>query len=791
MSTYPKINTKTNKYNLRNNNRRLKKNKPDSSSSESDSSTGSEDDSDYETLDDESEKSSSQSSSNHSRKNSNEGSEDNADYDSVELHKYLSKIFPSKYMNDKVKKDKKKFKKRGKPEPTSDTDESEDESIQKIKTRLKMNSSSKRKSKQKGKKRENSEDDNDEDEESDYDRKPKSRVKSRVKSKGKDKKSKSHSSSDETSDTDTSDSDYNENEDEINIVFKLNSNLDNEYYEEFYNEKEMKLDNEKEECGSEDEKMFMKEKYEKISESSNNNENADTTPSSPSKSKSKGKDKKSKHRKSKHADTESGSNESDEDNVDVTDVEEEYLDLIELKKHLSEKIKNKPHSKLLKNALSKCKEEINKLIKSARFKNTRSYYRLINNDKKNTNEIDYFKKKLSNKEQIHIVNDLKEINKNMYVEKPYRLSILQSSMPPKLKAIALQKLNMLKTMEPGDSEYHKIKNWVDTFMKIPFDVHKNLSISMSDGKEVCSNFIKNAKHILDECVYGLEDAKMQIMQMLGQWIANPASIGSAIAIKGPPGTGKTSLIKDGVSKILGREFAFIALGGAGDSSFLEGHSYTYEGSTWGKIVQILIETKCMNPVIYFDELDKISNSPRGQEIIGVLTHLIDTSQNTQYHDKYFSEVDFDLSKCLFIFSYNDETLVNPILKDRMYCIQTNGYQAKEKIVIARNYLLPKIREQVNFQKDEIIIPDETINHIITTSGFTNTEDGVRNLKRCLEIIHTKLNLFRLVDLDNNNDLFKHLNLKVTFPFTVTKDNIDIILKSDLNQRQSLFNSMYI
>jgi ATP-dependent Lon protease len=314
---------------------------------------------------------------------------------------------------------------------------------------------------------------------------------------------------------------------------------------------------------------------------------------------------------------------------------------------------------------------------------------------------------------------------------------------------------------------------------------------MSDGKEKCSEFIKNAKQTLDQCVYGLEDAKMQIMQMLGQWIANPASIGSAIAIKGPPGTGKTSLIKDGVSKILGREFAFIALGGAGDSSFLEGHSYTYEGSTWGKIVQILIDSKCMNPVIYFDELDKISNSARGQEIIGILTHLIDTSQNSQYHDKYFSEVDFDLSKCLFIFSYNDETLVNPILKDRMYCIQTSGYQAKEKVVIARNYLLPKIREQVNFNDSDIIIPDETINHIISTSGFTSTEDGVRNLKRCLEIIHTKLNLFRLVDLENDADLFKQLNLKVTFPFTVTKDNIDIILKSDLNQRQSLFNSMYI
>jgi ATP-dependent Lon protease len=174
---------------------------------------------------------------------------------------------------------------------------------------------------------------------------------------------------------------------------------------------------------------------------------------------------------------------------------------------------------------------------------------------------------------------------------------------------------------------------------------------MEDGMDKCSEFIQNAKNRLDECVYGLEDAKMQIMQMLGQWITNPSAMGTAIAIKGAPGTGKTSLVKDGISKILGREFVFIPLGGMGDSSFLEGHSYTYEGSMWGKIVQILIDSKCMNPVIYFDELDKISDTPRGQEIIGILTHLTDTTQNSQFHDKYFSEIDFDLSKCLFIFSY--------------------------------------------------------------------------------------------------------------------------------------------
>ena len=100
-------------------------------------------------------------------------------------------------------------------------------------------------------------------------------------------------------------------------------------------------------------------------------------------------------------------------------------------------------------------------------------------------------------------------------------------------------------------------------------------------------------------VYGLDNVKLQVMQMLGQWISNPKAVGSAMAIHGPMGTGKTTLVKDGISKILGREFIFIALGGATDSSFLEGHSYTYEGSSWGKIVDLLMQCRTMNPIIYF------------------------------------------------------------------------------------------------------------------------------------------------------------------------------------------------
>jgi ATP-dependent Lon protease len=519
----------------------------------------------------------------------------------------------------------------------------------------------------------------------------------------------------------------------------------------------------------------MKEKYEPVE-----------MPKKDEKSSSKDVNKKSKRNKNDKEPKKT--DDKKKEDVEMTDVEQEYLDLVETKKTLTTQLHKKPKSKILLNAISECDKSIKKLVKKARIKNAKNYHKLIHDDSQNTNEIDYFKKKLSNKEQLSIMKDLKEINSYINIEKPYRLSLLQSKIPAKFKAMALQKLNVLKSMDPSDSEYYKMKNWVDTFMRIPFCKYKNLSVKLEDGLDVCHEFMENAKNQLDNCVYGLNDAKLQIMQMIGQWISNPGSLGTAIAINGPPGTGKTSLVKEGISKILGREFTFIALGGSGDSSFLEGHSYTYEGSSWGKIVQILIDSKCMNPVIYFDELDKISDTPRGEEIIGILTHLTDTSQNSQFHDKYFSGIDFDLSKCLFIFSYNDESKVNSILKDRMYRIQTKGYDAKEKLIIAKDYLLPKIREQVSFTADEVIIPDETIQYIVSNKALTKEESGVRNLKRCLEIIHTKLNLFRLVKPSTslfNNDM----TLEVSFPMTVTKNVVDVLIKNEEHQNQSML-AMY-
>ena len=406
-------------------------------------------------------------------------------------------------------------------------------------------------------------------------------------------------------------------------------------------------------------------------------------------------------------------------------------------------------------------------------KNDRIFKKLLR-DKNSGNDYTFFSK-LEQDVQVKLIKEAREVNKISQIDAPYRISILQSEIPHVFKSIALKKLNALKYMEPGSGEFYKIKNWVDAFMRIPFNSYRTLPVTITDGVDKCHEFMENAQKTLDDAVYGLDDAKMQIMQMLGQLVTNPQAIGTAIAIKGPMGTGKTSLVREGISKILDRPFAFIALGGATDASFLEGHSYTYEGSVWGKIVQIILDSKCMNPVIYFDELDKISDTPKGEEIAGILTHLTDTAQNSQFHDKYFSDIDFDLSKCLFIFSYNDESKVNPILRDRMYRIQTKGYDAKQKTIISNNYVIPKIREQILFKEEDIVIPDATIHHMI--EKYCDKEDGIRNLKRCLEVIYTKLNLCRLTKPGSN--LFtKDMPTDVIFPFTITTEVVDKMIKCE-------------
>ena len=256
-----------------------------------------------------------------------------------------------------------------------------------------------------------------------------------------------------------------------------------------------------------------------------------------------------------------------------------------------------------------------------------------------------------------------------------------------------------------------------------------------------STYMNQSQDILDEAVHGHKKAKRQIERIIGQWV-NGDNTGYCFGFEGPPGVGKTSLAKKGISECLksingeSRPFAFIAIGGSSNGSTLDGHNYTYVGSTWGRIVDILMETKCMNPIIFIDELDKVSNTEHGREIIGILTHLIDPTQNDTFQDKYFSGIDLDLSKALFIFSYNDPQLIDRILLDRIHRVKFSHLSNEEKIVITKKYIIPEVTKKMGLE-GIINLSDDIIKFII--SEYT-CEPGVRKLKEILFEIVGEINL---------------------------------------------------
>ncbi len=324
---------------------------------------------------------------------------------------------------------------------------------------------------------------------------------------------------------------------------------------------------------------------------------------------------------------------------------------------------------------------------------------------------------------------------------PRKFRILDLPIADALKANVIKKLDMLTQMEEEGGDTHKLRTWIDGFMRIPFGRNVPLPVKLDDGADPCAKFLAETRKSLEKAVYGMEPAKTQVMQILAQWIANPGSVGNVIALKGPMGVGKTSFARNGVANVLKRPFEFFSLGGATDSANFVGHSYTYEGSMWGRVVDSLINARCMNPVMYFDELDKVSETAHGQEIISMLIHLTDRSQNSQFHDRYFAGVDIDLSQCLFVFSFNDESRVHPILKDRMQVITCTGYSADDKFQIVEKYIWPQMLERTNFK--DLTIKPEAVKFLIRE--YSSDEEGVRTLIRALETLTTRINLLRIAD----------------------------------------------
>jgi ATP-dependent Lon protease len=374
------------------------------------------------------------------------------------------------------------------------------------------------------------------------------------------------------------------------------------------------------------------------------------------------------------------------------------------------------------------------------------------------------------------INDASSlVNVNM----PIRFRLLKSAADINTKRLLMAKLDTVNNMGGHEGDYHKIHSWLQSASRLPLGRFTPLPIQREAGIPAIRNFLELTRSSLDAAVYGHLDSKEQILRILAQWISNPQSRGHCIGIQGAMGTGKSSLVKEGIAKALNLPFSYLALGGAADGGFLEGHSITYEGSTHGKIAEVVMKSGCMNPVIFFDELDKVSDTSKGEEVSNILVHLTDAAQNEHFNDRFFTEIDLDLSKALMVFAFNDESRINPILLDRMTIIRVAGYNAADKQVIARKHLLPSIMDQHGLAHETITFTDAIIKTIMER---VPEEKGVRNLRRGLESIISWYNMLQYLP-DTDFDLSP--------PFNITDDFVKKYLKKQTHMSDHVHQSMYM
>ena len=383
------------------------------------------------------------------------------------------------------------------------------------------------------------------------------------------------------------------------------------------------------------------------------------------------------------------------------------------------------------------------------------------------------KTKYTNKEIILYNQNIQENCLNFF-----KNQLLEQSKNMKLRTIQYICSNFLNSKNNRKNKSEQITYFQNKIKKIEeiikvtsiYDYQNNTNyrpivketIEIYKNAKLISESLNNMESCLNDSIHGHNHAKNQIMKIVGQWM-NGEKNGYCFGFEGSPGIGKTSLASKGLASCLtneygkNRPFSFIALGGSTNGSFLEGHSYTYMNSTWGRIVEILMDSKCMNPIIYIDELDKVSKTEQGKEIIGILTHLIDSTQNNRFQDKYFAGINIDLSKVLFIFSYNNPQDIDKILLDRIHRIKFENLNIQEKITIVQKYILPEINNKMGFE-NTINIDNDCIEYIINSYTL---EPGVRKLKELLFDLYGEINL----------EILKNKN-NISIPLLITKETLE-------------------
>ncbi|HLZ37716.1 MAG TPA: endopeptidase La [Mycobacteriales bacterium] len=322
-------------------------------------------------------------------------------------------------------------------------------------------------------------------------------------------------------------------------------------------------------------------------------------------------------------------------------------------------------------------------------------------------------------------------------EQDYRVRVEAADLPEQVRAAALREVDKLERTSEQSPEVGWIRSWLDTVLELPWNVRTDDTYD-----------VPGARAILDADHAGLDDVKERITEYLavrkrreerGLGVIGGRRGGAVLALVGPPGVGKTSL-GESVARAMGRRFVRVALGGIRDEAEIRGHRRTYVGAMPGRIVRALREAGSMNPVVLLDEVDKVGADYRGDPTAALL-EVLDPAQNHTFRDHYL-EIELDLSDVLFLATANVlEAIPGPLL-DRMELVRLDGYTEDEKVVIARDHLLPRQMEQAGLTDADVTLADEALQQL---AGEHTREAGVRDLERLLARILRKVAATLAVD----------------------------------------------